>query len=250
MKKLFFLRKISFFKKKYKKAHYYYGVKRLVTTLDFFKPIYNCAFKVRNIFYDTIRSCFVALLCFLNGSFCFVVASKRLNLVFLYCFQTIDLYLNFQYKTLNECFIGECIFNVENIFFKGGALARSAGVCCLVLKKVLNGIFFNSLGFFRLFVCTLKLPSNKLVIRSGFLQLLPGVVSNSKHKFSFFNKAGTSRKLGFKLHVRGVAMNPVDHPHGGNTSGGRSSVSFKSILCKGFKTKRFYKKKRLWLKKF
>lgn len=246
MKKLFLFRKLCFLKKKFKRSRIYFGVKRLLFCLDFKRPIYNCSFKVKQILYDSVRSCFVALLCFLNGSFSFVTASKHLKLTVLYCFFFSDRSSFFQFKTLNECMIGEKIFNLETFLFRGSAIARSAGVCCLVLKKFLVGIFFNTLGFFNLFVCTVKLPSNKFVKKQGILQCLPGVVSNSRHKFSFFNKAGTAIKLGYRPKVRGVAMNPVDHPHGGNTAGGRPSVSFKAILCKGFKRNTKLKNQRVW----
>ena len=184
-------------------------------------------------------------MCFLNGSFSFVTASRNFRLTELYCFKLSDVKLFSQVKTLNECVIGEKVFNIENFLFRGASVARSAGVCCVILKKSLIGVLANTIGFFKLFKCTLKLPSNKIVRRTGLLQCLSGVVSRSKHKFSFFNKAGTSRRLGYKPKVRGVAMNPIDHPHGGNTAGGRSSVSFKAILCKGFKT-RSNLKRRLW----
>jgi len=79
---------------------------------------------------------------------------------------------------------------------------------------------------------TVKLSTGKLVKVSGKSTASVGVVSNEKHRLLVYGKAGRKRNLGRRPIVRGVAMNPVDHPHGGRTSGGRSSVSPWGILTK------------------
>jgi large subunit ribosomal protein L2 len=65
-----------------------------------------------------------------------------------------------------------------------------------------------------------------------------GAVSNPQHQNIVIGKAGYARLMGRRPSVRGVAMNPVDHPHGGGTAGGRPSVTPWGIPCKGFKTRR------------
>lgn len=64
-----------------------------------------------------------------------------------------------------------------------------------------------------------------------------GIVSNINHWLKNWKKASTSKKLGYRSSVRGIAMNPIDHPHGGRTNGGRPSVSPSGIITKGKKTR-------------
>jgi len=70
---------------------------------------------------------------------------------------------------------------------------------------------------------------------SGVLGIVSFLYTNT---YKPYVKAGQLRKKGKRPHVRGVAMNPVDHPHGGNTSGGRCSISIYGVLSKGFKTRK------------
>ena len=65
-----------------------------------------------------------------------------------------------------------------------------------------------------------------------------GVVSNADNKNTTVGKAGRSRWLGVRPHVRGESMNPVDHPHGGRTRGGRNPVSFSGVCAKGGRTRK------------
>ena len=86
--------------------------------------------------------------------------------------------------------------------------------------------------------CKIRLPSGKIknFLITSFVTL--GLVSNLNHSSTVLGKAGKNRKLGKRPKVRGVAMNPVDHPHGGRTNGGRPSVSPWGKLTKGVKTKK------------
>ena len=93
-----------------------------------------------------------------------------------------------------------------------GLFGRAAGTSCRIIQKG-DGIV------------KLKLPSGKLVdVSSNFFATL-GSVGNSEHRFVVPGKAGYSRLRGRRSIVRGIAMNPVDHPHGGRTNGGRPSVT-------------------------
>ena len=88
---------------------------------------------------------------------------------------------------------------------------------------------------------TLKLPSNEMRMVSEECAATIGVVGNKTHENSTIGKAGKSRWLGRRPKVRGVVMNPVDHPHGGGegkTSGGRHPVSPWGTPAKGYKTRK------------
>jgi len=113
----------------------------------------------------------------------------------------------------------------SNRLFLNAPYARSAGVFCQLIQR--NASF-----------CIIKLPSGFL--RKVFSNAIAtiGGVSNEKHCFSILGKAGRNRNLGHRPHVRGVAMNPIDHPHGGRTKPGRPSVTPWGRPALGYKTKR------------
>lgn len=129
---------------------------------------------------------------------------------------------------LSEIRIGMKIYNVEIKPGSGGVIARSAGSYAELIGR--------DSGY------------AMLRLRSGEVRLVPatcfatiGVVSNVEHKNESFAKAGRKRWMGIRPHVRGVAMNPVDHPHGGGegkTASGRHPVSPWGQLAKGKKTRR------------
>jgi len=103
------------------------------------------------------------------------------------------------------------------------------------------------LGTFKIYVA-IRVKSKKIFYLKGECSGVLGQASNFRHNKIFLKKAGVSRNKGFRPSVRGVAMNPVDHPHGGGegkTSGGRISVSAWGKLTKGKKTLARYKKLRL-----
>lgn len=97
-------------------------------------------------------------------------------------------------------------FNLELLPYRGAQYARSAGTYCIISKIELDKNLF-----------TIKLPTGKLVIVSGECSVTLGRASNILHKKTIIGKAGYTRMFGFRPTVRGVAMNPVDHPHGGRT---------------------------------
>jgi large subunit ribosomal protein L2 len=129
------------------------------------------------------------------------------------------------------------------------------------LKNMPHGIAFHSLSFCRNKkqyakaagtychlidcrenICFVRLPSGKLIKILGTSIGIIGVVSNSKHKFISLGKAGRARLNGFRPHVRGIAKNPVDHPHGGRTNGGCSPKTPWGKPTLGKKTKKLNKK--------
>ena len=126
------------------------------------------------------------------------------------------------------------LFNIECIPFTKGKLVRSAGSKAKLLRK------YDKYGL-------ISLPSGekKLLLLSCFATI--GMPSNSLYLFKKDYKAGNSRLKNIRPKVRGVAKNPIDHPHGGGegkTSGGRHSVSRWGMLTKGYVTKRKKVKKK------
>lgn len=115
-------------------------------------------------------------------------------------------FMGFRYQLIFQplgatvCFLS---LNAQNI----AKYARAAGTYCLLLIK--------SKTF-----CKIRLPSNQLVTISSKCYATLGTVSNIYHRFISIGKAGRNRLLGLRPKVRGIAMNPVDHPHGGRTNGG------------------------------
>jgi len=124
---------------------------------------------------------------------------------------------------LNDVYTGAIInsvFNKNKIIY-----AKSAGVYCQVVQKYKNFV-------------RLRLPSGKFIESSTNFFSTLGSVSNKNHSLCVLGKAGKKRYHGKRSIVRGVAMNPVDHPHGGRTNGGRPSVSPWGKLTKGVPTKK------------
>lgn len=133
--------------------------------------------------------------------------------------------------TLEQLPLNSKVFNVEVSETLGGQVARAAGTYCRVLKRYM--ISTNK------YIIQLELPSKTITYVSGKCISTLGIADNILAKYRKFSKAGSRRLLGHRPRVRGVAMNPVDHPHGGGegkTSGGRSAVSAWGILTKGKKT--------------
>ncbi|KAJ4839909.1 60S ribosomal protein L2 [Turnera subulata] len=130
--------------------------------------------------------------------------------------------------------IGTIIHNIEMKPGQGGKLVRAAGTCAKILKEPTAES------------CCIELPSEKKIWLDSRCRATIGVVSNPSHRNRKLRKAGQSRWLGRRPVVRGVAMNPVDHPHGGGegkskSSGSRGKVSRtpwgKPTKC-GYQTKK------------
>ena len=123
---------------------------------------------------------------------------------------------------------GTFVHNVEMRLGKGGQLARSAGVYIQLLTK--------ESGY-----ALLKMPSGEMRKVSERCYATIGQVGNLEHQSIKIGKAGRKRWLGRRPHVRGTAMNPVDHPHGGGegrTKGGRHPVTPWGVPTKGYKTRK------------
>ena len=202
------------------------GAKRLFRTIDF-KRNYTGTGTVHRIEYDPNRTANIALVEH-DGNFSYIIAPKNLKANdVVQSGDDVDFVVG-NTTSLANIPEGTIIHNVEIVPGKGGQLARSAG-CSVQLSSKNSGYAF------------LKLPSGTFRKVKLECKATIGVVSNTDHKNISYGKAGVRRNLGRRPHVRGVVMNPVDHPHGGGegkTSGGRHPVTPWGKPTKGKKTRK------------
>jgi large subunit ribosomal protein L2 len=184
------------------------GLKRKMLFLDFKRKILKIPALIKHIAYNSFRSSFISLLCYKNGYISHVLAAKGLkpgdevftaNSDFIY---TIGDTLPLRFIS-----IGTLIYNIEIYPSSGAQFVRSAGVFAKILKQ-------------DLFYTHIRMPSGEERMFSNKCKATIGVVSNETHYLKKFKKAGILRNLGCRPTVRGIAMNPVDHPNGGRTKGG------------------------------
>ncbi len=133
--------------------------------------------------------------------------------------------------------LGTTVHNVEMSPGRGGKIARSAGNACQLVAR--EGRY-----------AALRLPSGEMRRVLAECRATIGHVGNEEHQNISIGKAGRSRWLGCRPKVRGVVMNPVDHPHGGGegrTSGGRNPVTPWGVPTKGYKTRKKNKRSNMYI---
>jgi large subunit ribosomal protein L2 len=203
------------------------GHKRRYRLIDFKRDKRDIPARVATVEYDPNRSARIALLSYADGEKRYILWPNGLKVN--------DTVLAGEAATFNvgnslplhRVPLGTLVHNVELQIGRGGQIVRSAGSFAQVLAK--EGDYV-----------TLRLPSGevRMVHRNCYATI--GEVGNSEHENVVIGKAGKTRWLGRRPKVRGVAMNPVDHPHGGGegrTSGGRHPVTPWGVPTKGFKTR-------------
>src|SRR5512145_1272243 len=204
------------------------GHKQAYRVIDFKRNKDGIAAKVERLEYDPNRSAHIALLCYADGERRYIIASKGLT-------------VGAQLMSGNEAPIrvgntlplrnipvGTTIHCVEMLPGKGAQLARSAGAGVQVLAR--EGIHAQ-----------LRLRSGEIRKVHVDCRATIGEVGNEEHSLRSIGKAGANRWRGIRPTVRGIAMNPVDHPMGGRTNGGggwHHPVSPWGTPAKGFKTRR------------
>lgn len=208
------------------------GHARRYRLVDFYRSLYDLPAYVLRVEKDPIRNAYIALICYANGVLSYILQPQNLLVGSLVLSSKDPVPLSIG-NTLPLEFIpiGTFIHNVQLIPNTRAAVGRAAGILIQVLRKTPR-------------YTLLRLPSTELRYVPSFCMATVGAVSNPLYKFTSLRKAGQSRWLGLRPSVRGVAMNPIDHPHGGGqgkTSGGRPSVSPWAIPTKGFKTVRKHK---------
>lgn len=203
-----------------------------------FNPLNKGLAIIKQFDYDSSRQVYLALICTQKGFLSYILATETMKLGDI-VLSNIDLTYLKSYGIQVNKFSNIHILNPLNSFELGSFVcnfknyARAAGTKGLIVKKYKNKT-------------VIRLPSGKLCLISNILNVFQGQVAFAHYKFNNLIKAGQSRWLGRKSKVRGVAKNPVDHPHGGGegkTSGGRCSVSPWGILTKGYPTVRGKKRK-------
>jgi len=203
------------------------GHKRRYRLIDFQRTKFDVPATVERLEYDPNRSAFIALIKYEDGELAYILAPQRLaagdQVV---SGQKVDIKPG-NALPLKNIPVGTIIHNVEMKAGKGGQLARSAGTYVQLVGK--------DQGY-----AQLRLSSGELRMVRGECMATIGAVSNPDQQNISLGKAGRSRWLGRRPHVRGVAMNPIDHPHGGGegrTSGGRHPVTPWGKPTKGKKTR-------------
>jgi len=204
------------------------GSKHKFRIIDFFRKKKNMKATVDRIEYDPNRTAYIALITYEDKEKAYIISPQGLKIG-----DTVEAGKNVEIKTGNSLELkdippGTSIHNVELIPGNGGKLARSAGSS--ITLSGYDGDY-----------AILKLSSGETrKVNSACIGTI-GIVSNPDQKNVKIGKAGRNRWRGKRPQTRGVAMNPVDHPHGGGegkTSGGRSPVSPWGQSAKGLKTRR------------
>ncbi|MBK6364052.1 MAG: 50S ribosomal protein L2 [Saprospiraceae bacterium] len=202
------------------------GHKRRYRVIDFKRDKDGIPAKVASIEYDPNRSAFIALLNYVDGEKRYIIAPDKLlvgDTVLSGSTATPD---NGNALFLSQVPLGANIHSIEMQPGKGAALARSAGTYCTMMGR--EGIY-----------AIVKLPSGEVRRILLTCKAVMGRTSNPDHGLTVSGKAGKSRHLGRRPRVRGVAMNPVDHPMGGGEgrSSGGHPRSRTGIMAKGQKTR-------------
>ena len=204
------------------------GAKRLYRRIDFKRTKDGIPAKVAAIEYDPNRSAYIALLHYLDGEKRYILAPARLRVgMSVQSGPGSDIVVGNALPLANMP-VGTIVHNVELKKGRGGQLSRSAGTYAQLVGK--------DAGY-----AQLKLSSGELRLVPAECLATVGAVSNPDNQNTVAGKAGRTRWLGRRPVVRGVAMNPVDHPHGGGegkTSGGRHPVTPWGKPTKGKKTRK------------
>jgi large subunit ribosomal protein L2 len=204
------------------------GSKKLYRQIDFKRDKRGIEAKVETIEYDPNRNARIALVLYADGSRRYILAPDSLKVG-----HTVIAGENIKIAAGNamplaQVPVGSNVHNIELTPGRGGQLARSAGTFAQLVGK--EGKH-----------CILRLPSGEMRVVHEKCYATVGQLSNQDHLNISLGKAGRSRWLGRRPKVRGTAMNPIDHPHGGGegrSKGGRHPVSPWGVPTKGYKTRK------------
>ncbi|MDQ6926796.1 MAG: 50S ribosomal protein L2, partial [Candidatus Eremiobacteraeota bacterium] len=188
------------------------GHKRKYRIIDFKRDRFGMPAVVREIEYDPNRSARIALVEYADGEKRYVLHAKGISVGDTIVSGPGSDIRNGNCLPLREIPLGTAVHNIELKIAKGGQMARSAGASAQVVAK--EGEYV-----------TLKMGSTEVRLVHGNCLATIGEVGNAEHELQSWGKAGKTRWMGRRPKVRGEVMNPVDHPHGGRTRGGRNVVS-------------------------
>lgn len=204
------------------------GHRQKYRLIDFKRDKDNITARVERLEYDPNRSALIALVLYTDGERRYIIAPSKLQVNDQIQSGKDAPIVNGNCLPLNCIPVGTVIHCVELKPAKGAQILRSAGCSGQIVAKEAGYV-------------TIRLKSGEMRKFHGDCRATVGEVSNSEHNLRSLGKAGAKRWRGVRPHVRGVAMNPVDHPHGGGegrTSGGRHPVTPWGKPTKGYKTRK------------
>ena len=204
------------------------GHKQAYRLVDFKRRKFDVPANVERIEYDPNRTAFIALLKYEDGELAYILAPQRIA-----AGDTVIAGEHVDVKPGNAMPIGNIpigtiVHNIELKIGKGGQIARSAGTYAQIVGRDQDYVI-------------VRLNSTEQRLVHGRCMATVGAVSNPDAMNTSIGKAGRKRWMGWRPHNRGVAMNPIDHPHGGGegrTSGGRHPVTPWGFPTKGKKTRK------------
>lgn len=215
------------------------GHKRRYRVIDFKRDKRGIPARVAAIEYDPNRSARIALLFYVDGEKRYILAPDGLAVGSTLIAAEKAEIVPGNALPLKNIPLGAMVHNIELHPGRGGQLARSAGAGAQLMAK--EGAYV-----------TLRMPSGEMRQVLAVCWATVGMVGNSDHANVAIGKAGRTRWLGRRGHVRGTAMNPIDHPHGGGegkTKGGRNPVTPWGQPTKGFKTRKNKRTQRFIVKR-
>jgi large subunit ribosomal protein L2 len=204
------------------------GAKRLYRKVDFKRRKDGVPARVATIEYDPNRSAYIALLHYVDGEKAYILAPARLQVgQMVSSGPEADIVVGCALP-LSRIPIGTVIHNVELEPGRGGQLGRSAGVGIQLMARDAG-------------MATIRLPSGEMRLVRDDCRGTIGTIGNADHQNVKVGKAGRKRHMGVRPQTRGVAMNPVDHPHGGgegSTTAGRHPVTPWGVPTLGYRTRK------------
>ncbi len=205
------------------------GHKRKYRIIDFKRNKINVPGEIETVEYDPNRSAFISLIKYRDGERRYILfpMNAKIGDMIISADKQVDI-LPGNTMPIRYIPLGTVVHNIELRKDKGGQMAKSAGSGAQILAKEGN-------------YAQLRLPSSEIRKIHLDCRATVGQVGNVDHKNVSIGKAGRSRWKGKRPHVRGTAMNPVDHPHGGGegkAKGGRNPVTPWGVPTKGYKTRR------------
>lgn len=200
------------------------GHKRLYRVIDFVRNKDDVKGVIERLEYDPNRTAFIALVKYEDGEYRYILAPNKVKVG-----DTVISGVRTDVKfgncmLLKNIPLGTVVHNVELKIGKGGQLARSAGAGVQIMGRDGVNVILRS-------------PSGEVRLVRGECRATIGEVSNADNQNRNYAKAGRLRWLGVRPQTRGISMNPVDHPHGGRTNGGRHPCTPWGISTKGHKTR-------------
>ncbi len=202
------------------------GHKQAYRIIDFKRDKENIPAKVASIDYDPNRSALIALLNYADGEKRYIIAPQGIKIGSEVIMSDEPSYAPGCCMRLKNMPIGSVIHNIELHAGRGAQMVRSAGLSAQVLGRKDSNV-------------SVRMPSGEIRLFSEDCKATFGVISNAEHSLRVFGKAGRKRWMGIRPTVRGIAMNPVDHPNGGGEGRGKGGHlrSPGAILAKGFRTR-------------